>query len=59
MVDLASALLMWIKKSEGAADMGGFIKEFVRLVLQEVMSSSIFGGHENEKYLTKGSECVM
>ena len=39
--------------SEGAVDAGGPTREFLRLVLQRIVNSSIFFGDQNLKYITK------
>ena len=38
---------------EGAIDAGGPTREFLRIAVDQVTNSSIFGGVESEKYITK------
>ena len=42
-----------IGQTEGAIDAGGSTREFLRLAVNQVVNSSVFGGMEIEKYITK------
>lgn len=44
-----------IGQSEGAVDAGGPTREFLRLVMDQVVNSSIFEGNTSAKYLAKCS----
>ena len=42
-----------IGQAESAIDAGGPTREFLRLAINQIVSSSVFAGTETEKFITK------
>ena len=46
------------RKSEGAVDLGGPMREFLTLVIEWIVNSQLFCGPQNKKLLSRNARCL-